>query len=675
MKRYYAVCVVIGLIITAITINYRNEPTRFYGIADTKETIVNATEGVEIQKIYVVQGQSVSAGDTLAVLENSELRIRINEIVHTLNEYQAQKKYQTSFSQAEKLKYEAEQAERANEIMAEIRELEAQYELNKKLVKELRSIKPVETEENDSTNPILTQIKGLRRLLESARNPAQTQIDFFSKELATTDDPIQAQVQRYAMELELLQEQQRQLVKKAPISAIIGMVKFKEGERVAPFDTILTLHAAAPSYIKGYIHENVYSHVAVGDSVMVRAAADSRNYIDGIVTGVGSRIIDFPERLRKMPDFIIWGREIIIKIPDDNNFLLGEKVLISVHDKKKTVLGGIAGSIFRPIAANVEAKGSSSSVTKLHSEPESGEARVSVGMLDIVVDPGLTVSPVEASGLLYLPDIKLYLLISDDTDRKEPVLFLMDDNGRVRSRAMVRGLDNINDMEGIAQDEQGTIYLMASQSFNKKGKQSAARKLLVRVSREGTSFVMNGSVELFDILLAAALEQGKSEWADFITTASRTRLIDIEGIACIGDTVLLGFKDPKINNSAVVMAIAAPDELFANNGLSSSNISIWRKIPVFDSVSGTVCGISDILFHDGILYGTSTGVSTQGGFDEDIGIVWFYSPENGAFTILHRFCGLKPEGVALNGNSGELCVAFDNGSKNMSQIMKIKVTH
>jgi len=558
--------------------------------------------------------------------------------------------------------------------MAEIRELEAQYEQNKKLVKELRSIKGTEAEENDSTNPILTQIKGLRRLLESARNPAQTQIDFFTKELATNDDPIQAQVQRYAMELELLQEQQRQLIKIASISAIIGMVKFKEGERVAPCDTILTLHAAAPSYIKGYIHENVYSHVAVADSVIVRSAADPKHYINGIVTGVGSRIIDFPERLRKMPDFLIWGREIIIKIPDDNNFLLGEKVLISVYDKKKTVFGRIAGSILRPIAADVEAK-SNNSVTAIHSENKNGGDHVFGDIMDIVVDPGLTLSPVEASGLLYLPDIKSYLLISDDTDKKEPAFFLMDDNGRVRSKALVSGLEKINDMEGIAQDEHGTIYLMSSQSFNKKGKQPASRKLLVRIRREGTSFVMDGSVELFDILIAAASQGDKNEWAEFINGAARTRMVDIEGIACLNDTILLGFMDPKINTSAVILAIAAQNELFTNKTLSPSNISIWRTIPLVDSVSGAACGISDLLFHGGTLYGTSTGVLTQSGVDEDIGIVWFYSPENGALTILRRFSNLKPEGIALNSNSGELCLAFDNGSKNLSQIMKIKVTH
>ena len=36
-------------------------------------------------------------------------------------------------------------------------------------------------------------------------------------------------------------------------------------------------------------------------------------------------------------DIPIWGREVIIRIPENNTFLLGEKVLISVMAKKKIV--------------------------------------------------------------------------------------------------------------------------------------------------------------------------------------------------------------------------------------------------------------------------------------------------------------------------------------------------
>ncbi|MBN1307133.1 MAG: biotin/lipoyl-binding protein [Chitinispirillaceae bacterium] len=337
MKRYYVVCIGIGAVLTGITLSYRNEPTKFYGIADTKETIMNSEEGVEIKKLCVVQGQAVKAGDTIAVLDQPELAIRINEIENTLEEYRKLLKYQTRMNDADRRQYQAEQKEKINEIKTEISELEAQYARNVKLVDELGSLrreKKMIAEIEDGTNTLLEQINGLKRQLEAAEYTLNVDINR-QKLLKNTDDPTQSQIRRYTRELELLQEQQRQLIKTAPISGMIGMVKFKEGEKVSPFDTILTLHAAAPSYVKGYIHENVYSHVTVGDTVEVQSFADAKQGIKGEVVGVGSRIVEYPERLRKRQDIPVWGREVLLKIPENNSFLLGEKVLISVIEKKK----------------------------------------------------------------------------------------------------------------------------------------------------------------------------------------------------------------------------------------------------------------------------------------------------------------------------------------------------
>lgn len=338
MKRFYVICVGITASLVGITAFFQSEPTQFYGIADTKETIINSDASVEIKKIRVVQGQPVDAGDTLAILERPELAMKISEISHMLNEYRARKVLATNISISEKRKIIAEQEEKTNEITAQIRELEAQYDMNKKLVAELRSVKTAELELDDSsTHPILAQIKSLREQLAISKNPSNIEIERITKQLmgGGKDDPLEVQVQRLSDELVLLNKEQQKLVMVSQIHGMIGAVKFKEGERVSPFDTIITLHAAAPSYIKGYIHENVYSKVSVGDTVSVKSASEEKSGITGIVAGVGSRIVDYPERLRKRQDIPIWGREVLIKIPENNNLLLGEKVLLSVLNKKK----------------------------------------------------------------------------------------------------------------------------------------------------------------------------------------------------------------------------------------------------------------------------------------------------------------------------------------------------
>jgi HlyD family secretion protein len=51
--------------------------------------------------------------------------------------------------------------------------------------------------------------------------------------------------------------------------------------------------------------------------------------VKGKVVGLSSRIVEFPMRMWKMPEMPIHGREVIITIPAENSFLLGEMVTIS----------------------------------------------------------------------------------------------------------------------------------------------------------------------------------------------------------------------------------------------------------------------------------------------------------------------------------------------------------
>ena len=43
----------------------------------------------------------------------------------------------------------------------------------------------------------------------------------------------------------------------------------------------------------------------------------------------------FPTRMWKMPELPVYGREVTIKIPEENSFLLGEMVAISEEGKIK----------------------------------------------------------------------------------------------------------------------------------------------------------------------------------------------------------------------------------------------------------------------------------------------------------------------------------------------------
>jgi multidrug resistance efflux pump len=660
MKFFYGVFFILSAIVIGITFYFKTESTQFFGIADTKEIVINSDSPVEIKDIAVVQGQTVNVGDTLVVLHQPELTMLINEISHTLNEYKATKKFQTNFSQSELKKFKAEQIERANEISVQIRELEMQYETNKKLVQALRSVKEDQVDKNDSSsNPILAQIQSLKQLLVSVRNPAQAEIDRLNTVLTTENDPVESQIQRYTNELALLQEKERQLVKCAQISGVIGMVKFKDGEKVSPFDTILTLHTTSPSYAKGYIHENLYSQIKIGDTVTVTPVTDKTQVMFGNVVGVGSRIVEYPVRLLKRPDVQVWGREVLIKLPNNNALLLGEKVLISPLDASRIKL-----PVFQKQQVMVN--------DTINTIEEMPKIPVNPDIKDIKVNVDLTKETIEASGLAFLPDIASYIVISDETEGKTPFLFLMDENGNVGEKIKIDGLSEINDMESITTNDQHFYYILSSQSYNKKGKCPPARKLFIRVQRDGKSFKLDRSIYLFDLLQTAASKTADPRLTEFVNQSALDQSVDVEGMTIFNDTLLLGFKNPKIKDEAVILAVANYNSCFDQNNISEQQVSIWRTIPIYDRNLNTYCGISDLKSYKGKLYGLSTGVVSKNGIDEDTGLFWEYTPSSNEFMVIQSFPGVKPEGLAINETTGKFLIVFDNGAKNPSQFITTK---
>jgi multidrug resistance efflux pump len=651
MRQIYIACGVLIAILGVLTSYFRSEPDTFYGIADTKEIVISSGSPVEIRRVMVAQGQTVRQGDSLLLLHNPELDLKISQISHELNELRTRKSAHATLSKSEIRELKAEQEARVGELRAELAELEAQYNLNRQLVSELRSLEKDKAGAGggaDSTNPIKIKIESLKRMLELARDPARIYVNRLSNAQSSSGDPLAEQVRRMEDELRLLEEEKRGLFIPAQINGLIGSVNFKQGEKVSPFTPILTLHAESPSFVRGYIHEDVYSQVAVGQNVIVHSSHDRKHGVGGVVVGVGARIVEYPERLRKRAEILIWGREIIIRLPPQNRFLLGEKVLIAMTEKAQ---------------ASVE----------VHA-PRDAAAGFAPGGTEV---PGL-----EASGLLFLEDAGKYLVISDDTPKKAPLLFLMDTAMRIEKQIPIGGMDAIDDMESIAAGGDGAIYIASSQSVNKKGKLSEARKRLIKVARRGESLELSGKLSLSDLLEKAARLEPQAPWAAYALGAISKGELDIEGMAWRGGSLLLGCKYPLLAGKAVILEIKDVDSLFAGKSPAKGGIGIWNALDLREKETGAACGISDFAFVGGDAYLLSSGQdgaaakagnTAKDGAPRHLGELWVLKSGATAPQRLRGFEGEKPEGIALHAPSRSLVIAFDNGSKHPSRMMKIGV--
>jgi len=110
---------------------------------------------------------------------------------------------------------------------------------------------------------------------------------------------------------------------------LIGNILCKEGENISSFSTLINFYERNPTLVKGFVHESLILEVQEGDSLVVSSTLHPEQKTSGEVIGLGSRIVEIPERLRKMPELKTYGREVLIRIPSNNNFLQKEKVMLN----------------------------------------------------------------------------------------------------------------------------------------------------------------------------------------------------------------------------------------------------------------------------------------------------------------------------------------------------------
>lgn len=660
MRRLYLLCAALALILAGLTVYYRAEPDTFYGIADAKELIISSESAVEIKRILAAPGQLVAPGDTLLELYNPDLELRLSQITHELEELRTRQAAHATLTRSELRNLKAQQEVRVNEIRAEIQELEAKYALNRKLVSELHSLDgdKAAAGASDADNPILVRLESLRKLLQLARDTSRVGESRLASELSSSGDPLADQVRRREDELRILNEDRKRLMIQAQSGGLVGSVNFKVGEKVSPFAPILTLHAASPSFVRGYIHEDVYSRVGLKQKVEVAGSQDRRRRVEGEVVGVGARIVEYPERLRRRPDIRIWGREIIIRLPEDNRFLLGEKVLISTPGRR-----GLAEFLPAQEPTGRSAPPSRPDAGASVPRPIGPPPVAAAGFLPASV-PGL-----EASGLLFLPDLGRLLVVSDDTPGKRAEVYLLDSAERIEKAVPIAGMGRMDDMEAVAAGRGGAIYFLSSQSRTRKGKLTPERKWLAKAGRSGGNLVLEGKLDLADTLEALARRAPDAPWSAWFRAALDEGSLDIEGLAWQDGDLFLGVKKPLRAGKALVLRLAGADSLLAGKAPSPSAVSIWKEWDLRDPRTGAACGISELLMGNGAAYILSTGKAPEGGH---AGALWVLRPGATEPALARDFGGGHAEGLAFDASGESLYVAFDNGGRRPSEIGKVE---
>ncbi len=317
-----------------ITKKLVSHPEEFYGIAENQIRSINLQYPVEIKEINVVLGQKLDSGQVLARLYRTDLPIKINDINYEIRELQVKRWMDIEQQQAEANKLEAKRAALGVTYDQKIAQLETEHSAQIKVLSNIKTI-DLEAGKNSGVPDIhLQRIQSLKKEKELEIKQLDVELSQIKAQIELAQAPIDLRIKKLEGELELIKKQEADLEIFAPQSGIVGQLDFMPGEKIEAYTIILKIYGTHPDVVTTYIGDGRLAEIKLGDTLMVSSINQPEYQVPGVVLGLGTRIKELPERLRRIPELKAWGREVQLQIPLNNTFLQGEKVKVAMKQGK-----------------------------------------------------------------------------------------------------------------------------------------------------------------------------------------------------------------------------------------------------------------------------------------------------------------------------------------------------
>lgn len=297
---------------------------------ESQVTAVSYQKPVLIRKIYVSPGQVVDSGDLLIEVERPDLALDMDKKLTEKNQLErniedARLHYEHSLKILQ-----SDYDRKVSQLMAKKEELEYEMQLEHERQEKIEGVSSLTYTANDTLK--VKSIALINELLESHAY----EFDIEKQRLYKT---VQSNISKYKSELDIINKEIAELeleniglVQRALKSGTIGNLFVQLNELVPPYTTLLSVYDLNPNLIKAFISERGVEDIHIGSEVKVESV--NKNYsIEGQIVEIGSRITSYPDKINPLMQQKSYGQEIFINIPDENNFLNGEKVYVYVIDK------------------------------------------------------------------------------------------------------------------------------------------------------------------------------------------------------------------------------------------------------------------------------------------------------------------------------------------------------
>jgi multidrug resistance efflux pump len=293
-----------------------------YGFAESSETEINYNFPVAVQEILVRPGQPVDSGEVLLRLIRRTPETKLADEGYRIDELRAE---ETAWREERRQRLKVVDTEYSTRRQEIEQRIEALTE-DQRFQETLPDLTTIEVPEGDY-RPLETRLERLRSDLDRLEREYTAEREVLTTELAYGSTPYRERIRRLEAEADFDAARREQAVElTAPAAGLIGSINCREGEFKGAYANLITFYEPHSDLIKGYLHEGLEVSVDTGDRFEAVGLNDETVRYTGTVIGLGSRIVEIPERLRKFPSVKSYGREVTISIPPDNVFLQKEKV-------------------------------------------------------------------------------------------------------------------------------------------------------------------------------------------------------------------------------------------------------------------------------------------------------------------------------------------------------------
>lgn len=333
MKKYliYGFWVIAAAFLIYVSFGYNDSSSSILAQVEPEKYAVSFQKAVRVKEIYVIPGQRVKKGDKLIKVERQDLLLDVDRKTNQIENLRSQLNIMLIERRHRQSMARLTLEERQTKAAADLERLDFLIKNQKGVTQNLNALQLL----GDSiASADLSYLKMRKQIVQTELENAKTQYDLQVLEIRDIYDirkrGIESEIAHVEEEIALLQREERELVQFAINDGTIGNVYVEIGELVPPYNTLISVYNENPTIIRALMHEHQNGEFKSGDMVVVEST--NRKYkTEGAILEIGSRIIEYPERLRTFQTVPVYGREIFIKIPEESNFLNGEKVYVKLQ--------------------------------------------------------------------------------------------------------------------------------------------------------------------------------------------------------------------------------------------------------------------------------------------------------------------------------------------------------